>query len=367
MVEMRVPATDTPNTVSAPAGPTAEPARRSRGRLLSWDVLRVVGVVAVVLFHATLLMPAERAGIAPPPWQMDFPFGASLLLTISGYFAAMTIGKHTTVGWWLRRLARLLPAFFVAVLVIFAATRLFSPPDFPQLSYRDLVGNLALMHVLLPSVQYVDWPHWTVPVQVAAFTGIFVLAAFKVRGRAATAALWAILLGPVAVRMAWMGEGDTPPTWLSIAMDGTGVNRLHLFVAGVAIYRWSVGKVGFTQLYLMMVGVLVAHTVHPPPGDSVLAYALALALVCVAAYGPDWTQPALVRLERPIRWLGRYSYGIYLTHFTLGTLIARHLADAGLGWWAWLPAFFGAAVLTGWLLTVCVEQPVFRFLTRRLP
>lgn len=359
MVDTRATAIRAPEVTGA--------APRRRGRLLSWDVLRVAGVLAVLLFHATLLMPVERPGIAPPPWQMDFPFGASLLLTISGYFAAMTIGKHTTLGWWLRRLARLLPAFCAAVLIIFACTRLFSPPDFPQLSYRDLVGNLALTHVLLPSVQYVDWPHWTVPVQVAAFTGIFLLAALRVRGRKATVALWTVLLVPIVIRMALMGPGDMPPQWLSTLMDGTGVNRIHLFVAGVAIYRWSQGKTGFAQLYLMLVAVLVAHTVHPPPGDSVPAYGLALALVCVAAYGPDWSQPVFRLAERPIRWLGGISYGVYLMHFTIGTIIVRRMADAGFGWWLWLPAFFGSAILLGWLLTRCVEQPAFKLLTRRLP
>ncbi|MGH3517903.1 MAG: acyltransferase family protein [Haloechinothrix sp.] len=346
--------------------PSAEGVQPRGSRLLSWDVLRVVGIVAVLLFHATLLMPDERPGIDGPPWRMDFPFGASLLLTLSGYFAAMTLGKHTAVGWWLRRMARLLPAFFVAVLLIFACTRLFSPADFPQLSYRDLVGNLALMHVLIPSVQYVDWPHWTVPVQVAAFTGIFLFVALRVRGRAASVTMWLLLVAPLVVRIALMGPDDAPSRWLIMAMDGAGVNRVHLFIAGVAIYRWTQGRMGFAQLYLMLVVVLIAHDVHPPPGDSVPAYGLALALICVAAYGPDWTQPVLRIAQRPIRWLGSISYGVYLMHFTIGALIARAMEDHGYGWWLWLPAFFISAILLGWLLTRLVEQPAFRLLTRRL-
>ncbi len=352
-----------------PGRSTTEPATGSptSARLLSWDILRVVGVLAVLLFHGTVLMPDERPGIDGPAWRMDFPFGASLLLTVSGFFAAMTIGKHTSFGWWLRRLARVLPAFFVAVLFIFACTRLFSPADFPQLSYRDLVGNLALVHVLVPSIQYVDWPHWTVPVQVAAFTGIFLLAALRVRGRSASVAMWLLLVVPLVVRMALMGPGDHPPQWLTVAMDGTGLNRIHLFIAGVAIYRWTQGRQGFTQLYLMLVAVLIAHDIHPPPGDSVPAYGLALALICVAAYGPDWSQPAFRMAARPIRWLGGISYGVYLTHFTLGALIARKMEDIGVGWWLWLPVFFANAILAGWLLTKLVEKPAFRLLTRTLP
>lgn len=347
----------------APVPALAQP--RSR-RLLSWDVLRVIGIFAVLAFHATFLAPAEYPGIEGPPLRMDFPFGASLLLTISGYFAAMTMGQRTNLGWWLRRLARLLPAFFAAVLFIFACTRLFSPLDFPQLSYRDLIGNLLLMHVMLPEITYVDWPHWTVPVQVAAFTGIFLLAACKVRGRAADVAMWLLLLAPLAVRV-WVMDDGNAPGWLSMVMDGAGLNRIHLFIAGVAIYRWSQRRMSFTQLYLMLIAVLLAHTAHPPPGDSVLWYALSLALICVAAYGPDWDHPVFTALERPIRWLGANSYGIYLMHFTIGTIIARRLSDAGVAWWVWVPAFFGSAIVLGWLLTKFVEKPAFKVLTARLP
>lgn len=341
---------------------------RSR-RLLSWDILRVLGVFAVLAFHATFLAPKtddKYPGINEPPFEMDFPFGASLLLTVSGYFAAMTVGKHTAFGWWLRRLARLVPAFVAAVVLIFGFTRMFGKGlGFPELSYYDLWNNLLLLHVLRPSVQYVDWPHWTVPVQVAAFTGIFLLAAFKVKGRSADIAMWLVLVVPLLVR--WFVMDGSHPAWVGMIMDGTGVNRIHLFVAGVAIYRWSQRKTSFTQLYLLLVAVLLAHSSHPPPGDSVLWYALALALICVAAQGPDWDHKVFLRLERPIRWLGANSYGIYLMHFTIGTIIARRLTDLGLDWWAWIPVFFAVSILNGWLLTKFVEKPAFKLLSRRLP
>jgi peptidoglycan/LPS O-acetylase OafA/YrhL len=337
-------------------------------RLLSWDVLRVIGILAVLVFHATLYTPLNLPGIDRPPWMMQFPFGASLLLTVSGFFAAMTIGKHPPLVLWLRRLARLLPAFLFAVLFIFAFARLFAPADFPQTGLRDLAGNLALVHVLVPSISYVDIAHWTVPVQVAAFTGIALLAAFRVvRGRVASAVLWALLVVPLLLRWTFMGDGDHPPQWLSLVMDGTGVNRAHLFIAGVAIYRWSTGKTGFSQLYLMLTAVVVAHQSHPPPGDSVVAYALALVLICVAAHGPDWDLPILRALERPIRWLGGISYGVYLMHMTIGSIVARRLVDIGLDWWVWVPAFVATAIALGWLLTRWVEQPAFRMLTRRWP
>lgn len=356
-------------TELAPVSAGREQQQRRGTRHISWDAVRVVSIVAVLVYHATFLAPLTLPGLdlPPAPLQMDFPFGASVLITVSGYFAAMTIGRQTSLRWWLRRLARLLPAYWVAVLAIFAITQAFAPAGLPRHTYGDLVGNLALMHLLLPQVEYIDLAHWTVPVQVAGFTVIALLAwRGRVRGPLATSVMWTVLLVPLAVRYVFMGPGDTPPVWLSMVMDGTGLNRSHLLIAGVAIYRWSQGRMSFTQLYCMLGAVVVAHGKHPPEGDSVLAFAVALVLVCVAAYQPVWDGRLLTRFVRPIRWLAGISYGVYLMHYVVGTIVARRLADLGVPWWGWVPAMVLSAVLLGWALTRWVEQPVFTFITRRL-
>ena len=145
-----------------------------------------------------------------------------------------------------------------------------------------------------------------------------------------------------------MGPGDIVPTWLSVAMDGTGLNRAHLLIAGVAIYRWSKKRMSFTELYLMLIVVLLAHHWHPPANDAVLAYAVALVLICVAAYEPAWNGKLFTRFERQIRWLAGISYGVYLMHYVMGTIVARHLADLGVPWWGWVPAWFVVAIVLGW-------------------
>ena len=187
------------NSVASSGSATVQPRKT---RYISWDVIRVVGILAVLTFHATLLAPLYLPGLdlPPEPLRMDFPFGASVLITVSGYFAAMTIGKHPSLRWWLRRLARLLPAFWVAVLMIFAATQLFAPEGLPRHTYRDLLGNLALVHLIVPDIAYIDLAHWTVPVQVAGFTVIACWPPPSLCGAGGPAVMWAVLLVPLAIR-----------------------------------------------------------------------------------------------------------------------------------------------------------------------
>lgn len=120
----------------------------------------------------------------------------------------------------------------------------------------------------------------------------------------------------------------------------------------------------FTQLFFMLGAVVLAHGAHPPENDSVLGFTVALVLICVAAYEPVWDARWLTAFTRPIQWLAGISYGVYLMHYVLGTIIARHVADLGVPWWGWVPAMVGGAILLGWALTVWVERPVFNFLNR---
>jgi peptidoglycan/LPS O-acetylase OafA/YrhL len=100
-------------------------------------------------------------------------------------------------------------------------------------------------------------------------------------------------------------------------------------------------------------------------GVLVIWFAVMLGLIAAAARGPDWDVAALRLLRRPIAWLAGISYGVYLVHQQLGFVLARVLVENGFGGWSRLVLVFAAAVVAGWALTVLVERPAHRWLTRR--
>lgn len=318
------------------------------------------------MFHATFLGPAEKPGIPPAPFAWTHAFGASALLVVSGYFAAVTIRRYSPGTWLSRRLIRLLPAYFVAVIVVFALVRVFGPDDLDlhHLTYRDLFGNLLLLQQLVPSIDFVDVSYWTLPVQVGGFAAMALLARYRViRGRGALLVLWAALALPLVVRWVWMG--NEPAMWLVTTMEGTGLCRAHLLVAGVAIWLWSQRRMSSPHLALMLATALVAHKVHPPTGNSIPLLAVMFGLICLAARGPDWDVPGLRLLARPIRWVAGCSYGIYLVHQSIGYLVEERLAQQGVSPWLWIGADLAGALLLGWALTVWIERPAYAYLTRR--
>ncbi|MQY23600.1 acyltransferase family protein [Nocardia macrotermitis] len=339
--------------------PAAAPA--ASGRRISWDVIRVVALIEIVIFHATYLGPATEPGIPAVSHPWTHTCGASILIMVSGYFAAVTLARNPPGRWLARRFARLLPAYLVAVVVVYAVVKLFSPDEFSlhELRWTDLVGNLLLLQQLLPNVAYVDLSWWTLPVQVAGFTAMALLAWWRVRGRAVMPVLWVVVLCPIVFREIWMG--DHPATWMTIAVEGTGLAMAHLLVAGVAVRRWATRRIGTVHLILLLATVLVAEKVHPPL-TSVILVAVGLALMCLAARGPDWPLPAV--LVEPVRWIAARSYGIYLMHQSIGYLLEDRLARLGCPSWVWVGGAVTAAVLLGWGITAWVERPAYNTLLR---
>jgi len=331
------------------------------GRRSSWDVIRVLAIGAVLLFHSTYWGHVVAPGIAPAPFQMPYQFGASTLMVVSAFFAAETLRRYTGLRWWLRRLARLVPAYATAVVAIFLIVHAFAPAEYYHPTLVDLLGNLLLLHMWIPGVNFVDGSFWTMPIQVGAFTAMAALAYLPAVRRRPAPVLWGAVLVPLVVR--WTAMQHEPREWLLIVMDGSGLGRAHLFVAGAAIWLWAGDRIGSRHLLALLTAVLVAQHTHPPAGDSVGGFAIMLTLICLAARGRDWTLPA--PLTRSVKWIAGISYGVYLMHQNVGYIIARRFSDAGVNSWVWLAVFIGTAILLGWALTVLVERPAYRWWTRR--
>ncbi|GGM59135.1 acyltransferase [Longimycelium tulufanense] len=319
---------------------------------------------AVLVHHLTFVGPNEPLGIAAPPFESTYQFGASTLLVISAYFAGMTLSRYTSLQWWLRRMARLLPAYVAAVFLVFTFVRVFAPADWPiRPSVVDLVGNILLIQPWSEHIRYVDGSFWTLPVQVAGFTALAVLWHLRSRGRLPSLPiLYAVILVPLFLRVTYLAH-EEPSSWLVALVEHTGLHRAHLFVAGIAIWRWSNRELRFAHLFALLGLTLIALHEQPPAGDSVGAFAIMLGLICLAARGPDWRFLPEV-LVRAVKWIAGISYGIYLVHQHIGYVIARRLTDLGFPSWVWVVATVCSAIVLGWALTRFVEQPAYRWISR---
>lgn len=337
-------------------------ARPASSRKLSWDVIRAATMLMVMLYHSTYLGPVWRPELATLPLSFDYPVGASTLLIVSGYFAAVSLQRHDALRWWLGRLFRMLPAFWVAVLVTGYVMRIWSPPGWWTPTWGDIGANMAMLWQWKPQMfVYVDASYWTLPIQLSAFTVLLVVVRYgRVRPPAAVL-LWTALalegaLWPIRVHTTWEP--------FRMFHDGLGWHRMHLVVVGIAVFLVARGRIGRTHGAALVVAGMVLHGIQTDDPGTAVGVTLLTAAVWAAAVGPDWDRIIPVCVQPAIRWMAGISYGVYLMHQSIGYIVMGRLNGAGASPWIQVPAMLATGVLLGWALTAAVERPAYDALTR---
>ncbi|GLZ29363.1 acyltransferase [Lentzea sp. NBRC 105346] len=306
----------------------------------------------MLLHHATQTSISSHPQLGAPPFVFPLSMGASTLMVISAFFACASLQSGKPGQFLRKRLARLVPAYLVAVLLTFAVQRWIAPEGWSQLDGRDLVYNLLLINQWFPDIDTVDFAYWTVPVQIGAFVAGALL--IKVlRNRPLRAFLWALIVTPML-----LSPLVNHAEWLFRFYNGVALHRAQLFAAGIAIFLWSRRRMSTKHLVALLAAAVVAQEFHTSETASTVGFAVLLAVVCLAAKGPDWGRSRLVT------WLAGISYGVYLVHEQIGTVVMDRLAAHGFGPWSLLAGFITSAVVLGWLLTKYVERPAYRLLTQ---
>lgn len=348
----------------------ALPGRTVNRRHLSWDVLRSGFVLLVVIYHSTFVAPIVHPELVPRPFNFSHQVGASLLLVVSAYFAAATVRRQPSGRYWWGRIARLVPAFLAAVMLTWTILHCFGPAEWAVPGMRDLVGNLLLLgHWRPQDFPFLDGSYWTLPLQLMAFTAAALLwRSGWGRGRRLHTLLWVAVLLPLIL---WPVRAAGPPEAYRMIVDGLGFHRLHLFVAGVAIWLWASGRLTPRHFVALLTTCLFGHVMHTavvgPYGWSedwkaVVGVSGGIALICLAARVPDWDRWIPASLHPVVQWVAGISYGLYLVHQTIGFVVMRQLQDLGAGPVEQSAAMLAAGLLLGWLLTRLIERPAHRAL-----
>lgn len=338
--------------MTTPDRPPGRTARR-----LSWDVMRVLAVLAVMFTHTTYMGPFLHPELGRPLGPYPFQVGASILLVISAYFVCVTIRKGSTYRWLWRRACRVLPPYLIAVVFTYLVVVLLAPRNWILPTPRDLWSNLTLAASFDPGVKLIDGSYWTLPLQLMAFAAAALLWP-RGLGQRITTLLWIMIIAPVVLQ--WNDRIGHSPLWVQQAWNGLGLHRLQLFAIGIAIWLWAQRRIGVVHLSALLVATVFAQHAHTADLPSSLGIGVLLVLVALAARGPDWT--VFARLRRPIQFLARISFGLYLLNQVVGYLIAYRLMELGAGRLLQVAGAATGVIGLAWLLTKYVEEPAYRAL-----
>ncbi|WP_435800256.1 acyltransferase family protein [Streptomyces coeruleorubidus] len=352
-----------------PPGATTVPPRRkdSGGRLRALDGLRLVAALMVAAYHY-----GGRDGEVSEAWgsspKEQFPtlheyfaygcLGVQVFFVISGFVICMSGWGRPLKSFFASRASRLLPAYWVAVVLV---TAVFALPmvAYKAVSPSDALVNLTMLQMPLgvDRVLGVCWTLWAEVRFYALFALCVVLPGANRRRVIMFCAGW--MLATVIAQNANMPLLDivVMPEYAPFFIGGVGLYLVHLdrrdaYGWGIVAVSWLIGQ-----------HFAVQSLWHAPDAGG-FSYRSSLGIMLVVTFG--FVAVAAIALGwlrwANWRWLtvaGALTYPFYLVHEHLGWVVI-HALHRGLG----LPsaATFALTVASmlglAWLLNQYVEKPL---------
>ncbi len=308
------------------------------GRLPGVDVLRAIGVLAVVYSHISYYVIDDRGEgwwlidvvfrVVIDPLRLNQHlsfFGVALFMVLTGLLVTGSAIRHGPARFLTNRIGRLLPLYWIAVgaaivLVWTGVNALFSRQE--TLSVRQALLSFAGVGYFLHPEVVVLGVAWTLFVQIAFYL-CCVAARPVLRTRPA--------LLPVAgagLCVAVLAGTATVPDWGPSPMLAKLAATLPAVFVGQVLYFWRARTVGAVAtavgLAAQVAAMELATRMHVYWAGDHYLWTLVVVTVLTVLIAPRGGPLADGRI---VRWLGTRSYPIYLVH----TLILYRVYDRTVG------------------------------------
>lgn len=344
--------------------PTRAPSDLAPGRrrLYEIDLLRFVAALMVVLVHYSF---AHARGESELDFAADIGavtrygyLGVDLFFMISGLVVFMSLWGRSASAFVISRIARLYPAYWVAVSLTALAVIGLGARGRDTVTLPQYLVNLTMFPALL-DIDYVEAVYWTLWSECRFYALLFVFALVGLTIRRTHVFMWGWLASTVLL------EALPVPAEATLALLVQPLYS-HYFIAGMALYL--IHRSGCTRglvlllvcSYLNAIYQGIQHAGHrnrtevagvDPRVVAIVITVIFLVMILVATGAlARWSSPALLPL-------GEMTYPLYLIHATIGNALFN-LLSPGVHRWTLL---VGVTVLMcglSWAISRLVEAPL---------
>ncbi|MDX1754872.1 MAG: acyltransferase [Marinobacter sp.] len=293
-------------------------------RLKGLDGLRGVAATWVVLFHLWGAIQRRDSDWVPSAIQsfLEFGFlGVDIFFVLSGFVISYSVLNTQPSGFFiprfiLRRSIRIDPPYWatiaLAILFIVSKNVLFPEHAEPLPTPAALAAHMFYLQDLM-SYAPISSIFWTLCLEFQFYVGfatvVYLANRLKVSDHdilalALTGAAFLVLLASPYLRFSEVG----------FPIPGTIFPYLNEFVLGIAGCQYLKGRIQLSTLVAMaLISLwLVSHLKSAVYG---VVPALTLGIIVLSARKPVWTHWLSAK---PLQFLGRISYSLYLTHAIVG-------------------------------------------------
>lgn len=336
-----------PAAPETPEGPPDPGARPPRFYLPQLDGLRFFAFLLVFIHHAprTSGLFGRGSGIRSTVHFIEvFGWcGVDLFLVLSAFLITTLLlieherrGRISVSGFYVRRMLRIWPLYYLMLLIGFfalPAAGLFAPP-LGSPAYAKLLNRYLLAYLTLFSNYSVGaWGYpsvatlshlWTVALEEQFYIVwpalLIILLRFK-RASVVWATLAALLVLTITVRFQLLATSRNPAIWTNT------LSRLDPLILGVGLAFWrrrhAARAAWPTTVLQVLLGVTLVASIGRAPAVQLqlpdvlwqyLATAAGFTLILDAALSASPNPFAWLLSRRPLVWLGKISYGLYIYH-----------------------------------------------------
>ena len=411
--------TDEPHRTEAQpaAHHVADPGKEERAArglpiVPAMDGFRAFAILGIVLLHLVTFQLRPTSAIGMTVFYGTLPNLVDVLFILSGFVVFLpTVVRAGDFGsvrdYGIRRAARLLPAFWLAIVIVLALLVLWPGSPDPARPGLLSVGVHAIgmhqpAHLIDPGFAVglgINGPLWTLSLEITFYLllplvasqyfkrpllGLLVTLAITVAWKLGTEHLDAILsaigadVSPAESRQARVAMTGQFPGWCF--QFGLGMTAAWAFVRLRERHsaEWLAKRAGWVQglSLLGLVPLLYEFGTHAQTGNPLAAAVargdilLTLAIPTLIATFMLATALSTGRRQAPfahprVRALGDISYGTYLIHFPVILFLgALFNSDTLQSFWVLSPIALAISVGYGYLSARLLEQPIRRWARR---
>jgi peptidoglycan/LPS O-acetylase OafA/YrhL len=346
-------------------------------RLTELDWMRGGAAFAVVAFHYLYKGPSQgwmqfpRIPVLADIAQYGY-LGVHLFFMISGYVILMTAQNTDLRRFLAARVARLVPAMWVCVLLTAGIEWLVPQSPFRPEGWGQVFANLTLFPQAFGQ-SAIDGAYWSLAVEITFYGWVGLLVMAKQMHRVETfMGLWLAIALVNALRPMY-------PVQLYLAAQWA-----PLFIAGATFFL--VRQTGWTPRRRLVAGLsLILACVDAWKGtgpleqwsdlmavDQGLNHLIVLALIMAFFAGFLWLirRPDGLAPTVGSDLAGRLTYPLYLVHQNVGyALFNLAMATGWLNVWtasSLLSGLFFLMLLVSWAINMWVERPMSGWLFQRI-